>query len=106
MTTTAAALIEGVVVDATGTTYTSAQCQTSLDKVTAVNVSGAIATATVQLLSPDGTSTQTISKAIPAGRSWPFPEVVGHVLEIDGAITVSSTDASAINFRVSGRKFT
>lgn len=106
MTTTVAALLEGTFATATGVSYTSDQCTTALDKVTCTNESAGTATATVQLLSPDGTLSQSFSKALVAGASWPFPDVVGHTLANGGKINVLCPTANAIKARISGRKFT
>lgn len=105
MTTTVAVLLEGTFATAGGVSYTSDQCVTALDKLTCTNESAGIATATVQLVSPDG-ALQSFSKAIPAGGSWPFPDVVGHTLASGGKVNVLCPTASAIKARISGRKFT
>lgn len=106
MTTTIAVLLEGTFATATGVSYTSDQCVTALDKVTCTNESAGTATATVQLLSADGALAQSFSKALPAGGSWPFPDVVGHTLAIGGKVNVLCPTANAIKARISGRKFT
>ena len=108
MTTTVAVLLEGTFATASGISYTSNLCSTAIDKVTCTNESspGAAATATVELLSPDGTLTQSYSKVIQPGASWPFPDVVGHTLGNGGKVTVSCPTANAIKARISGRKFT
>jgi hypothetical protein len=106
MTTTVAVLMEGTFATATGVSYTSDQCTTALDKITCTNESAGIATATVQLLSPDGSQLQAFSKAIPAGGSWPFPEIVGHTLATGGKVNVLCPTVNAIKARISGRKFT
>ena len=108
MTTTVAALLEGTFATPAGVSYTSDQCATALDKVTCTNESAppVTATATVQLLSPDGTLTQSFSKTILPGASWPFPDVVGHTLANGGKVNVLCPTANAIKARISGRKFT
>jgi hypothetical protein len=106
MTTTVSPLLEGTFATAAGISYTSDQCVTALDKVTCTNESAGTATATVQLVSADGTQTQSFSKAIPAGGSWPFPDVVGHTLATGGKVNVLCPTANAIKARISGRKFT
>ena len=106
MTTTVAVLLEATFATAGGVSYTSDQCVSALDKVTCTNESAGTATATVQLLSPDGAMMQSFSKAIPAGSSWPFPDVVGHTLASGGKVNVLCPTASAIKARISGRKFT
>ena len=47
-----------------------------------------------------------IPKTIPAGETYTFPEVVGHVLEPGGFISVLSGSASAVVIRASGREVT
>lgn len=106
MTTTVAVLLEPTVATAPGVSYTSDQCVTAIDKITCTNESAGTATATVQLLSADGSQVQSFSKAIPAGASWPFPEVVGHTLAVGGKLNVQCPTVNAIKARASGRKFT
>jgi hypothetical protein len=106
MTTTVTVLLEGTFATAAGISYTSDQCTTALDKVTCTNESAATATATVQLLSPDGALVQSFSKPILPGASWPFPDVVGHTLAIGGKVNVLCPTANVIKARISGRKFT
>lgn len=108
MTTTVAVLLEPAFATAAGVSYTSDQCTTALDKVTCTNESTppVTATATVQLLSPDGTQIQSFSKTIQPGASWPFPDVVGHTLATGGKLNVLCPIANAIKVRASGRKFT
>jgi hypothetical protein len=108
MTTTVAVLLEGTFATPTGVSYTSNLCTTAIDKVTCTNESspGAAATVTAELFSPDGALTQSFTKTIQPGASWPFPDVVGHMLDIGGKITISCPTANAIKVRISGRKFT
>lgn len=106
MTTTVAVLLEGAFATSAGISYTADQCVAALDKVTCTNESSAIATATVQLVSPNGANLQSFSKAIQPGQSWPFPDVVGHILDNGGKVAVLCATPSAIKARISGRKFT
>jgi hypothetical protein len=111
MTTTVAVLIEGTFAAATATPsvgayYLSDQCVTAVDKLTCTNEGSVTATATAQLVSPDGTSTQTYTKTLAVGASWPFPDVVGHDIANGGKLTVTCPTASTIKVRSSGRKFT
>lgn len=106
MTTIVAVLLEGAFATPTGISYTADQCVAALDKVTCTNESASAATATVQLVSPDGTLTQSFSKAIQPGASWPFPDVVGHTLANGGKVNVLCPNANAVKARISGRKFT
>lgn len=106
MTTLVTVLLEGTLATAAGVAYTSTNCTSSLDKITATNESAAIATATVQLLSPDGSLVQSFVKAIQPGAAWPFPEIVSHILASGGKINVLCPTANAIRVRISGRQFT
>lgn len=106
MTTTVAVLLEATFATPAGVSYTSDQCISALDKVTCTNESAGAATATVQLLSPDGTQIQSFVKTIQPAASWPWPDIVGHTLAVGGKAVVSCPTANAIKARISGRKFT
>jgi hypothetical protein len=111
MTTTPAVLIEGTFAAATATPttgayYLSDQCTTAVDKLTCSNEGAVTATATAQLVSPDGASTQTFTKALTVGQIWPFPDIVGHTVANGGKLTVTCPTANTIKVRASGRKFT
>jgi len=106
MTTTVAVLLEPTFGTVTGVPYTSDGCVTAIDKITATNEGAAIATAAVQLLSPDGAQTVSFTKSILPGKTWPFPDVVGHTIESGGKLIVISPTSNAVKFRASGRKFT
>lgn len=106
MTTTVAVLLEPTFGTAAGVPYVSDACITAIDKITATNEGAAMATAAVQLLSPDGAQTVSFTKALPPGATWSFPEVVGHILNPGGKFNVISPTANAVKFRASGRKFT
>lgn len=106
MTTTLAVLLEAAFGTAGGIAYTSDNCVTSIDKLTATNESAAGAPATAALYSPDGAQVESITKTVMPGQTWTFPEVVGHVLDAGGRLVVSCATANAVKFRASGRKFT
>lgn len=106
MTTQIAVILEATLATSTGVSKSSDGCITMIDKITATNETGAAATATVQLISPDGALIQSFSKSLLGGASWPFPDVIGHVIDVGGKINVISPTADAIRFRISGRKFT
>jgi len=83
MTVTAKCLLESTQLAASQTTlYTANGLRAILDKVSATNVSGS------------------------AGESYGFPELVGHVLNQGGFISVIAGTAAAINLRISGREVT
>ena len=111
MTTAVAVLIEGTFAAATasvsvGAYYLSDQCLTAVDKLTCTNEGAATATATAQLFGPDGVLVQSYAKALIVGASWPFPDVVGHIIANGGKLTVTCPTADTIKVRASGRKFT
>jgi len=92
------------------TEYTaSAGMRTILDKFSGYNGHTASVLLTVKLVPSGGTagaSNIIASKAISAGEHYTFPEVVGHVLEPGGFISVLSATATAIVIRCSGREVT
>lgn len=106
MTTTVSVLLEGIFATAGGVIYPSDNCVTAIDKLTATNESASTAVATVQLLSPDASQLESFTKSIQPGATWPFPDVVGHVLAIGGSMKIICPTANAIKARASGRKFT
>ena len=89
------------------TQYTSSGVQTIIDKFTATNYSASAATISVNLVSPAGAAGNdnliVKTKTLQAGETYTFPELVGHVLPVDGFISTIAGTASAINIRASGR---
>lgn len=106
MTATLTVILEGTFATSDGVGRVSDNRITTIDKLTATNESAALASATVQFISPDGALTHSITKAIQPGATWPFPEAVGHVIDRGGKVNVTSTAANAIKVRISGRDFT
>ena len=79
------------------------------DKFTAYNSDVATQTLAVHIVPNGGSagaSNLIVSKALTAGETYPFPEIVGHVLEAGGFISVVATAASKIVIRGSGREVT
>jgi hypothetical protein len=92
------------------TEYTaSTGMRTILDKFTGYNGTAGAVSLTVKLV-PSGASAGatniTVLKSIAAGETYTFPEVVGHVLEAGGFVSVIAASASAIVIRASGREVT
>lgn len=111
MPTAPAVLFESKLAEAVDTLqYSSDNCMTAIDKITAVNVTGVNATITVNLVPPagavGGANTITITKTVAPGYPYLFPEIVGHVLAIGGTIWTKAGTAAAIAIRGSGRKIT
>ena len=111
MTVTSKCLLESTQLAAAQTTlYTAAGLRAILDKISATNVSGAAATITVNLVPSAGSAAATnvivSAKSLQAGESYGFPELVGHVLNQGGFVSVLAGTGAAINFRMSGREVT
>lgn len=110
MTTTKKVLIESKFAEIVETAqYTAVNCKAEIDKFTAVNVTGINATLTVKLVASGGTAGavhELPPVTIAAGKSWPFPDAVGQVLESGGFISTIAGTASAISIRCSGREYT
>lgn len=90
------------------TEYTSdSGTRTILDKFTAYNGSAAAVLVTVKLVaigSTAGASNVITAKSIQPSETYTFPEVVGHVLEPGGFVSVLAASSSAVVIRISGRK--
>lgn len=109
MTTTIVTLIQPKFAETAETVqYTSDNCKTAIDKLTATNNSGANATITVHQVPASGAAatSNAIVKVLAPGQTWPFPEIVGHNMEAGDALSTIASAASAIWIRASGRKFT
>lgn len=89
------------------TQYISTGVQTIIDKFTATNYSGAAATISVNLVTAAGTADNSNlivkTKTLQPSETYTFPELVGHVLPLNGFISTIAGTASAINIRASGR---
>ena len=93
------------------TQYTAgAGVRTIIDKFTATNYSGSTAVLSVNLVASGGSAADSNlaikEKAIAAGQTYTFPEVVGHVLPPGGFISTLAGTASALSIRASGRETT
>lgn len=113
MTVTPKVLIDPLQAAAAQTTlYTSPTSGkgTIIDKFTGTNTTGAAATLTVNLVKLAGAAAASnviaSAKSIAAGESYPFPELVGHVLNAGDFISVLAGTATAITVRASGRELT
>jgi len=110
MTTTPTVLIQSKTAENAETTqYISNNCTTLIDKFTALNISGATQTLTVSLVpngQTAGASNKQITVSVLAGKSYQFPELVGHTLNPSDFISTLPSAASAFNIRASGRQVT
>jgi len=92
------------------TEYTaSAGMRTIIDKFTGTNVTAGAVTLTIKLVPSGGAAATTnivVVKSIAAYTTEVFPEIVGHVLEAGGFISVLASAATSIVRRCSGREVT
>ena len=111
MTVTVAVLIPAKTAEAAQTTqYTSTGVTTIIDKFTATNYSASVATISVNLVTNAGSAGNdnliVKTKALQAGETYTFPEIVGAALASGGFISTAASTGSAINIRASGRQIT
>ena len=90
------------------TEYTaSTGMRTIVDKFTGYNGTGGAVALTVKIVpnaDTAGASNIMVVKSIAAGETYTFPEVVGHVLEAGGFLSVLAAAATSIVIRASGRE--
>lgn len=84
---------------------------TVIDKMTATNVDSVTHTVTVRLVPPSESPTGTdftivVAKALAAGQTYLFPEIVGQMLAPGGAIWMGADAANVIVTRANGRNDT
>jgi len=111
MAVTVRVLVPAKTAEATQTTqYTAQGVTTIIDKFTATNYSATAATISVNLVtaaSAAGNDNLIVkTKALQAGETYTFPEIVGQVLSPGAFISTIAGTASAINIRASGREVT
>jgi hypothetical protein len=85
--------------------FTSDGLKTIIDKLTVSNPTAGVLTYAINLVPSGGTagaSNLILTKSLAAGEVYTFPEIVGHVLESGGFISVIASSASLIH-RASGR---
>ena len=109
MTTTSKPLVTAAYAsNAQTTVYTAGTgVRTIIDKCTGYNGTGGAVALTINLVASGGSAAATnvcVSKSIAAGETYTFPEIVGHVLESGGLISVIAAAATSIVLRISGRE--
>lgn len=109
MTVTAKPLVQAAhAANAQTTVYTApAGTRTILDKVT--GQATLAATLTINVVASGGAAAATnviVAKTFAIGDVYTFPEVVGHDLNPGDFVSIISTVAAAIVFRMSGREVT
>ena len=111
MAVTVRVLVPAKTAEATQTTqYTANGVTTIIDKFTATNYTSTAATISVNLVTAAGSAGNdnliVKTKALQAGETYTFPEIVGQVLSPSAFISTIAGTASAINIRASGREVT
>lgn len=111
MTITVGVLIPAKTAENTQQTqYTSNGVRTIIDKFTATNYSGSVATISVNIVTTAGTAGNenliTKTKSLQPSEVYTFPEIVGQVLNSGDFISTIAGTATAINIRASGRQIT
>lgn len=111
MTVTVKVLVPAKTAENAQTTqYTASGVTALIDKFTATNYSGAVATISVNLVTAataagnDNLIVKT--KTLQPSETYTFPELVGAALMPSGFISTLAGTAAAINIRVSGREIT
>lgn len=109
MSVTVKVLIPAKTAELAATTqYTANGVSAIIDKFTATNYDTVGRTITVHLVTVGGTagdSTLAVkAKTLQAGETYTFPEIVGHILAPGGFISTTTSAASAITIRASGRE--
>ena len=80
-----------------------------LDKCTAYNSDAASQTLAINIVpnaGAAGAANLVVFKTLTTGETYTFPEIVGHVLEAGGFVSIVASVASKIVFRMSGREVT
>jgi hypothetical protein len=111
MTVTVQVLIPAKNAESSQTTqYTSTGVSTIIDKFTATNYSAGAVTLSVNLVTSGDTAGDdnliVKTKALQAGETYTFPEIVGQTLAPGGFISTIASAATSINIRASGRAVT
>lgn len=89
------------------TMYTATGVRTIIDKFTGYNPTVGAVTLAINLVANAGSAGATnlvTLKSLAAGETYTFPEVVGHVLESGGLISIIAGAATSIVVRASGRE--
>lgn len=90
------------------TQYVATNVTTIIDKFTATNFSSGMVNISINLATvgeSTGNSNLIVkTRALQAGETYTFPEIVGHILQPGGFISTLASAAAAVNIRASGRE--
>lgn len=97
--------------EATQTTqYTATNCKTIIDKFTVTNTSGGNVTISVNLVvaaaSPSDSNLIVDTRTVAPQETYTCPELVGHVLNVDGYISTIASAATSLTISATGREIT
>lgn len=92
------------------TQYTATGVTAIIDKFTATNYSAGVVTISVNVVTTaDTAGNQNLvvkTKALQAGETYTFPEIVGQILNPGDFISTIASAATSINIRAGGREIT
>lgn len=90
--------------------YVATNSKTMIDKVTVTNTTSAAVTFSCNVVPSGGAvgdgNALIKDKSVASGETYVCPELVGHVLESDDAISMIASAASSLTIRASGREVT
>jgi hypothetical protein len=109
---TAKSLVDGVNLTNTAATYYTAgdNVRTIITKATFVNDDTSAVTVTINLVPSAGSASYanriTKSKSLAAGETWSCSDLVSHVIEANGFISMLASVDAKIGCRISGYEVT
>lgn len=111
MTVTAKVLTEGQIIpNANTTTYTTPGFTTTIiDKLTTANYDSVSRVITVSIVASGGSVSDAYyiaKRTLAAYETYTWPEVVGQILAAGDYVSAIASNATGVNFRMSGREIT
>lgn len=92
------------------TQYTATNCKAIIDKATVTNTSAGNVNFSCNLVASGGSAGNSNlivkTRAIAPGETYRCPELVGHVLDVNGFISTLASAVTSLTFQVSGREVT
>lgn len=111
MTSTFTQIIQPKIAESALTTqYTAINCSTNILKFTATNFSGANKTISVHIVplggTPDNSNLYVSAQPVAPGKTYKFPEIVGHGLAPGWFISTIASDPNAFRIAATGDEIT